>query len=73
MADGRFGRDGGQPLNTHGGLLAYGFCLGIGHVTEAVAQLRGERGAGQVPGARTAVVGGLGVPYHATLVLTGGA
>lgn len=60
------------PVNTHGGLLAYGFCLGIGHLTEAVAQLRGGRGAGQVADAQVALVAGLGVPHHATAILTRG-
>jgi acetyl-CoA acetyltransferase len=71
-AAGQFSLTGELPMNTHGGLLAYGFCLGIGHVTEAVRQLRGHRGAAQVQDAEVALVGGLGVPHHATLILTGG-
>lgn len=69
---GEFRIDGRLPMNTHGGLLSYGFCLGIGHVVEAVRQLRGERGAGQVPGVETALVGGLGVPHHSTMILAKG-
>lgn len=71
-AAGRFGPGGALPVNTHGGLLAHGFCLGIGHVTEAVAQLRGDRAQGQVPDAGVALVAGLGVPHHSTLILTRG-
>jgi len=44
--------------------------VGAEHVTEAVSQLRGNRGEGQVKGAEVALVTGLGVPDHATLVLT---
>ena len=61
-ADGELAFGGRLPVNTHGGLLAYGFCLGISHLTEAVAQLRGTRGVGQVPDAQVALVAGLGVP-----------
>ena len=51
------------PLNTHGGLLSYGHpgtpgaLLAVG---EAVRQLRGECGARQVAGARTAVTSAIG-------------
>jgi acetyl-CoA acetyltransferase len=70
VADGRTGPGGSLPVNTHGGLLAHSYLIGAEHVTEAVRQLRGERGAGQVHGAEVALVTGLGVPDHATLILT---
>jgi acetyl-CoA acetyltransferase len=61
---------GGQlPVNTHGGLLAHSYMLAGNHVIEAVRQLRGERGDGQVNGAEVALVTGLGIPDHASLVL----
>ena len=57
-------------MNTHGGLLAQSYTVAANHVVEAVRQLRGERGDGQVDGAEVALVAGLGVPEHATLILT---
>jgi len=57
-------RPGGRlPLNTHGGLLSYGHPGAPGAllaVGEAVRQLRGECGARQVEGARTAVTSAIG-------------
>jgi acetyl-CoA acetyltransferase len=57
------------PVNTHGGLLAHSYSLAGNHVVEAVRQLRGERGDGQVADAEVALVTGLGIPDHASLVL----
>jgi acetyl-CoA acetyltransferase len=70
VASGAIGPDGSLPTNTHGGLLSNSYTVGAGHVVEAVRQLRGERGEGQIEGAEVAVVTGLGAMDHATMLLT---
>ncbi len=69
-ASGRIGPGGSLPVNTHGGLLSQSYTVGANHVVEAVRQIRGERGDGQVPGAEVALVAGLGAQDHSTLILT---
>jgi acetyl-CoA acetyltransferase len=58
------------PVNTHGGLLAHSYLVAGNHMVEAVRQLRGERGDGQIPDAEVALVTGLGIPDMACTVLT---
>lgn len=68
------GANGGLPVNTDGGLLAFSH-IGWGgptlKVVEAVRQLRGEAGPGQVHGAQVALVtgAGSGAQYHNVLLL----
>lgn len=49
--------NGGFPINTSGGNLAEGFVHGMGLVTEAVRQLRGDS-TNQVPGAALSLITG---------------
>jgi acetyl-CoA acetyltransferase len=67
---GNTGPGGPLPVNTHGGMLSYG-TGGIYHLTEAVAQLRGERNQQDRP-PRTGVVTGIGgfLSSFVTVVLT---
>lgn len=63
--DGLLARDGNLPVSTLGGQKARGNTLGASGVyqaVEAVLQLRGEAGAGQVAGAKRALIQSLGGP-----------
>jgi acetyl-CoA acetyltransferase/uncharacterized OB-fold protein len=62
-------RDGLLPLNTHGGQLSHGRTHGMGLIHEAVAQLRGEAGARQVPEAKVAVASSGGLTPSGVLLL----
>ena len=61
---------GSTPVNTHGGLTAHSYLLGITHFNEAVAQLRGDAGERQVPGAQHALVTGWASNEMSTCILT---
>ena len=59
------------PVNTHGGLLAFGAPWEVPamyNITEAFAQLRGQAGERQIPGARRALVYGNGGIFSASAV-----
>ncbi len=74
LVEAGIGPDGGLPINTDGGLLSFSH-TGYGgpnlKVIEAVRQLRGFAGPGQVAGAETVLVtgAGSGAQYHNTMVL----
>jgi acetyl-CoA acetyltransferase len=50
--------EGSMPVNTHGGHLSHSYINMASHIVEAVKQLRGEAGAGQVKNARFGMVEG---------------
>ena len=60
---------GRMPVNTSGGHMSGGYLPGITLLIEGVRQLRGGRGAAQVPEARLCAVTGLGGNSHATTIL----
>jgi len=74
FSEGRFGPSGEVPVNPHGGLLSHGHPAragGIGHLIEAVVQLRRAAGERQVEDARVAMVHGMGGVFatHGVLIL----
>ena len=68
---GQLGPGGALPTNTGGGQLSGFYLQGMTPLAEAVIQLRQSGGERQVPGAATALVGGIGgrMDHHAALVL----
>lgn len=75
-ADGGAGADGLIPTNTGGGQLSAYYTTGFTGIIEAVLQLRGQAGAGQLKRAETALVSGHGMNAgvqntwaHATMIL----
>ncbi|GAY12158.1 hypothetical protein [Pseudonocardia sp. N23] len=56
VQDGRIAVDGALPVNTGGGSLSQGRMHGMGHLAEAVLQLRRDAGARQVADPRAALV-----------------
>ena len=72
--DGRFAPSGKVPVNPHGGLLSHGHPAragGMGHLVEAVVQLRSEAGERQIQDAEVAMVHGMGGVFatHGVLML----
>ncbi|MCY3786286.1 MAG: thiolase family protein [bacterium] len=74
LAEAGIGADGRHPTNTDGGLMAYSH-VGWGgptlKIVEAVRQIRGTAGPGQVPGTEVALVtgAGSGAQYHNAALL----
>ncbi|TDR85165.1 thiolase family protein [Enterovirga rhinocerotis] len=74
--EGHFAPDGPMPLNTHGGLLAYGHCGVAGamaHLAETFRQMTGRAGERQIARPRAALLhadGGV-LSSHVSVVLEG--
>jgi acetyl-CoA acetyltransferase len=76
VAEGGIRADGLIPTNTGGGQLSAYYTTGFTGIAEAIMQLRGTAGAGQLPGVSTALVSGHGLNAgiqntwaHVTLIL----
>ncbi len=69
FAAGETAPGGRVPVNTSGGHLAGAYVPGMNLLIEGVRQIRGDRGAAQVPDARVCAVTGLGSNSHATTLL----
>lgn len=69
ILDGNIQSGGAVPVNTHGGLLAHGYLLGVGHLAEAIHQLRHQAGRRQVANAETAFVGAGPGRQYTSLIL----
>ncbi|MGW6358073.1 thiolase family protein [Streptomyces sp. NPDC055092] len=71
VRSGETGPGGTLPVNTGGGQLSGFYLQGMTPLVEAVVQLRGDGGERQVPGAATALVGGIGgrLDHHAAMIL----
>lgn len=67
-----FSHTGDMPLNTHGGQLGAGqadYAGGMGHIIEAVRQLRGDAGARQIANPKAAMVTGNGATLSEAVAL----
>ncbi len=60
------------PMSTHGGNLGEGRVQGLGHVLEAVRQLRGEAGGRQLKNPKLALVTNGNNPVNAGMILSAG-
>jgi acetyl-CoA acetyltransferase len=72
ISEGRTEMTGSLPVNPSGGLLSKGEPLGasaLGQIVELYRQLRGEAGARQVEGARTALAHTVGRGANASVIV----
>jgi acetyl-CoA acetyltransferase len=72
VESGAMALDGSMPINTHGGHLSHSYINMASHVVEAVKQLSGEAGPGQIKGAKFGMFDGGGSNHEYITILRRG-
>jgi acetyl-CoA acetyltransferase len=69
IESGAMALDGSMPINTHGGHLSHSYINMASHVVEAIKQLRGEAGPGQIKDAKFGMFEGGSTSFEYVTIL----